>query len=166
LYYAAGFGCFNLNPAPGTSIGRNSARGPGSFNMSMRMARTWTIGGHGEAAGGMGGMMGGPPPGGGMGGGGMRGGGGPPPGGMMIAPPPGMMGAAGAGQASSRRYIITLSLNASNVLNHVNWGTPSGDLSSPFFGQYRSLSGGFGPMGGSGGGTYNRKVDVQLRFSF
>jgi hypothetical protein len=167
LYYAAGFGCFNLNPAPGTSIGRNYARGPGSFNMSMRMARTWTIGGHGEAAaGGMGGMMGGPPPGGGMGGGGMRGGGGPPPGGMMIAPPPGMMGAAGAGQSSSRRYTITLSLNASNVLNHVNWGTPSGDLSSPFFGQYRSLGGGFGPMGGSGGGTYNRKVDVQLRFSF
>ena len=163
LYYAAGLGCFNLNPAPGTIIGRNSARGPGSFNMSMRMARTWTIGGHGEAA--AGGMMGGPPPGGGMGGG-MRGGGGPPPGGMMIAPPPGMMGGAGAGQASSRRYTITLSLNASNVLNHVNWGTPSGDLSSPFFGQYRSLAGGFGPMGGSGGGTYNRKVDVQLRFSF
>jgi hypothetical protein len=63
--YAAGFGCFNLNPAAGTSIGRNSARGPGSINMSMRMARTWTIGGHGEAAGGMGGMMGGGPPGGG-----------------------------------------------------------------------------------------------------
>jgi hypothetical protein len=161
-FYAAGFGCFNLNPAPGTSIGRNYARGPGSFNMSMRLARTWTIGGHGEAASGMGGMMGGPPP-----GGGMRGGGGPPPGGgMMMAPPPGMMGAAGASQASSRRYNITVSLNASNVLNHVNWGTPSGDLSSPFFGQYRNLAGGFGPMGGSSTGTYNRKVDVQVRFSF
>jgi hypothetical protein len=71
-----------------------------------------------------------------------------------------------ASQASSRRYSITLSLNASNVLNHVNRGTPSGDLSSPSFGQYRSLGGGLGPMGGSGGGTYNRKVDVQLRFSF
>jgi hypothetical protein len=52
------------------------------------------------------------------------------------------------------------------VLNHVNWGTPSGDLSSPFFGQYRNLAGGFGPMGGSSTGTYNRKVDVQVRFSF
>ena len=85
---------------------------------------------------------------------------------MMTAPPPGMMGASGASQAASRRYTITLSLNASNALNHVNWGTPSGDLSSPFFGQYRSLGGGFGPMGGGGGATYNRKVDVQLRFGF
>jgi hypothetical protein len=174
-YYSASFGCFNLNPAPGTSIIRNYARGPGTFNLSMRAARTWTIGGHGEAAaGGMGGMMGGPggggpPPGGGggMGGGGMRGGGGPPPGGgMMTAPPPGMMGAAGAAQPTSRRYTITLSLNASNVLNHVNWGTPSGDLSSPFFGEYRSLASGFGPGGGGGGATYNRKVDVQVRFAF
>ena len=96
LYYSASFGCFNLNPAPGTSISRNYGRGPGSFNMSVRAARTWTIGGKGEAPGGMGGMMmGGPGGGGGMGGGGMRGGGGPPPGGgggMMVAPPPGMMG--------------------------------------------------------------------------
>ena len=171
-YYSASFGCFNLTPAAGTSIGRNYARGPGAFTVSMRLMRTWTIGGKGEAA--AGGMMmggpggGGPPPGGGMGGGGgMRGGGGPPPGGgMMTGPPPGMMGAQGAGQATSRRYTITLSLNASNALNHVNWAAPSGDLGSPFFGQYRSLAGGFGPMGGSGTGTYNRKVDVQVRFSF
>jgi hypothetical protein len=136
--------------------------------MSVRAARTWTIGGKGEAPGGMGGMMMGGPGGGGPGGGGMRGGGGPPPGGgggMMVAPPPGMMGG-GANQAASRRYTITLSLNASNVLNHVNWAAPSGDLGSPFFGQYRSLGGGFGPMGGSGNGTYNRKVDVQVRFAF
>jgi hypothetical protein len=168
LYFSAVFGCFNLNPAPGTAIGRNYARGPGAFNVSLRVNRTWTIGGKGETAGGMGGMMmGGPPPGGGMGGGGMRGGGGPPPGGgMMTTPPPGMMGAAGANQAPSRRYTITLGLNASNVLNHVNYGTPSGDLSSPFFGQYRSLAGGFVTMGPGAGGTYNRKIDVQLRFGF
>jgi hypothetical protein len=142
--------------------------------MSMRASRTWTIGGHGEAAaGGMGGMMGGPggggppPGGGGMGGGGPRGGGGGPPGGGMIAPPPGMMGGQGAQQATSRRYTITLSLNASNVLNHVNWAAPNGDLSSPFFGEHLSLASGFGPPGGGGGGaTYNRKVDVQLRFAF
>ena len=84
----------------------------------------------------------------------------------MTAPPPGMMGAQGASQATSRRYTITLSLNASNALNHVNWAAPSGDLGSPFFGQYRSLAGGFGPFGGGGTTTYNRKVDLQLRFSF
>ena len=48
----------------------------------------------------------------------------------------------------------------------MNWAAPSGDLGSPFFGQYRSLGGGFRPMGGSGNGTYNRKVDVQVRFAF
>jgi hypothetical protein len=113
-------------------------------------------------------MMGGPGgggPGGGGGGGGMRGGGGPPPGVMMTTPPPGMMGQAGAQQAPSRRYTITLSVNASNALNHVNWAAPSGDLSSPYFGQYRGLAGGFITMG-TGGATYNRKVDVQLRFGF
>ena len=135
--------------------------------MSLRLNRTWTIGGKGEApAGGMGMMMGGPG-GGPGGGGGMRGGGGPPPGGgMMTTPPPGMMGQGSAQQAPSRRYTITLSLNASNVLNHVNWAAPSGDLSSPYFGQYRSLAGGFIMMG-AGGATYNRKVDVRgfaLRF--
>jgi hypothetical protein len=167
LYFSSTFGCFNLNPAPGTAINRNYARGPGAFNMSVRLNRTWTIGGKGEAPAGMGGMMMGGPPGGGMGGGGgMRGGGGPPPGGgMMTAPPPGMMGAAGANQAPSRRYTITLGLNASNILNHVNYAAPSGDLGSPFFGQYRSLAGGFVTMS-PGGGTYNRKIDVQLRFGF
>jgi hypothetical protein len=77
-----------------------------------------------------------------------------------------MMGAGGAPQVSSRRYNITVSLNASNVLNHVNWAAPSGDLSSPYFGQYRSLAGGFVTMSPSGGGTYNRKIDAQVRFSF
>ncbi|MEO8372997.1 MAG: carboxypeptidase regulatory-like domain-containing protein [Candidatus Solibacter sp.] len=162
LYFSTDFGCFNLNPPPGAAIGRNAARGPGSFNMSLRANRTWTIGGKGEApSGGMGGMM----MGGGMGGGGgMRGGGGPPPGAVMTTPPPGMMGS-GTQQAASRRYTITLSFNASNVLNHVNWAAPSGDLGSPYFGQYRNLASGFATMS-SGGGTYNRKIDVQVRFAF
>ncbi len=51
-----------------------------------------------------------------------------------------------------------------NALNHPNYAAPSGDLSSPYFGVSRSLGGGFGPMGGSS--TYNRKIDVQLRFGF
>ena len=81
------------------------------------------------------------------------GGGGPPPGGA----PPGM------GFNSGRRYTVTFGVNAMNALNHPNYATPSGDLSSPYFGVYRSLSG-FGPMGGSS--TYNRKIDFQLRFGF
>jgi hypothetical protein len=166
--YAAGFGCFNLNPAPGTAtIMRNFGRGPGAFNLNLRLQRAWVLNGKGEAAAGgpMGGMMMGGP-GGGMGGGPRPGGGGPPPGAMMTAPPPGMMGAMGANQAPRRLYTLTLALNANNVLNHVNWAAPSGDLSSPYFGEYRSLAGGFVTMSGPGGGTYNRKIDIQLRLGF
>jgi len=49
------------------------------------------------------------------------------------------------------------------VLNHPNYSAPSGDLSSPYFGESRGLAG-FGPFAGNT--TYNRKIDVQLRFTF
>jgi hypothetical protein len=160
LVYSASFGCFDLNPAPGTSIGRNSFMGPSNFNLNLRLSRTWSFGKTGESGNGdgmppgMGGLRGpgggGPPPGGGGGGGGgMRGGGGPPPGVF--------------GPNSGRKYNLMLSLSARNILNRANYGPPNGDLSSPFFDQYRSLAG-FGPFGAST--TYNRKLDLQLRFTF
>jgi len=69
---------------------------------------------------------------------------------------------------------MVFSLNFQNVLNHVNLGTPVGNLSSPFFGQSLSLNGGFGGFGGLGGGgapgggsgAGNRKVTAQVRFNF
>jgi hypothetical protein len=158
LVYQTGFGCFNLNPAAGTpTIGRNSARGPGSATLMLRLSRTWAFGGKRESDPNAS-SFGGPPPGGGGGGGGR---GGPPPGGGGPGPggpPPGL------GFNSGRRYTLTLGVNAMNALNHPNYAAPSGDLSSPYFGVSRSLGGGFGPIGGSG--AYNRKIDVQLRFGF
>lgn len=156
LVYSAGIGCFDLNPAPGVAtIGRNSARGPANFNVSLRLARTWSFGGQGES----GPAESGPPPGmGGVRGGGPPPGGGPGPGGPGGGPPAGMFGA-----MSGKRYNLTLSASARNILNHPNFAAPSGDLSSPFFGEYRSLAG-FGPFAGNS--TYNRKIDVQLRFTF
>jgi hypothetical protein len=156
--YSAGFGCFNLNPAPGVAtIERNSGRGPAIVNLNLRLSRTWSFGSKGESSGPgdrMGGpmRMGGPRGGGGGGprGGGMRGGGGP---------PPGMFGG-----SSGKKYSLTLSISARNVLNHPNYAAPSGDLSSPYFGEYRALTGGFGPM--SSASTYNRRIDVMLRFTF
>jgi len=170
LVWISQFACFNLSPAAGTAtIGRNSDRGPGSATLMLRLSRTWAFGGKRETdpnAAGLGGPGGGgPPPGGGggpgggappPGGGGMRGG--PPPGGGPGGAPPGM------GFNSGRRYTITFGINAMNALNHPNYGVPEGSLSSPFFGEYRILAGGFGPVGA--GATYNRKVDFQLRFGF
>jgi hypothetical protein len=168
LKYVADWGCFNLNPAAGTSIERNAARGPANVSVNLRLARTWAFGRRGESGpqnqgfggpGGPGGPGGGgPPP--GMGGGGMRGGpGGGGPGGG--GPPPGMFG----GAATGFKYNVTVSINANNAINKVNYASPSGDLGSPYFGQYRSIAGGFGPMGG-GNSTSNRKISLQVRFSF
>jgi hypothetical protein len=67
------------------------------------------------------------------------------------------------GGTSGKKYNLTLSLSARNLLNHPNYSAPNGDLSSPYFGDYRSLAG-FGPFGA--GSTFNRKIDVQLRFTF
>jgi hypothetical protein len=158
LIYESGFGCFNLNPLPGTQIERNYGRGPASFTVNMRVARTWSFGNKGESGPR---DQNGPPP--GMGG--VRGGGGPPPGGGPGGPggggpPPGMFG----GVNSGKKYNLTLTVSARNLLNHANYATPNGDLSSPFFGQSTSLASGFGPMGGSS--TFERKIDLQLRLQF
>jgi hypothetical protein len=159
LKYESGFGCFNLNPAAGTEIGHNYARGPASFTVNMRVSRTWSFGNRGESGPR---DQNGPPP--GMGGGGPpRGGGGPPGGGGGPGgggPPPGMFG----GVNSGKKYNLTLTASARNLLNHANYSAPSGDLSSPLFGQSTSLASGFGPMGNSS--TYERKIDLQLRFQF
>ncbi len=161
--YKPGFSCFNTNPGLGALIlGRNSARGPATFAVNMRIARTWSFGRKGDSGPADGG---GPPPGGGPGGGGggMRGGGGPPPGGGMGGPPGGGPPRGMFGADSGRKYNLTLSISARNLFNRANYAAPSGDLSSTFFGESRSLAG-FGPFGGNS--TYNRKIDIQVRFSF
>jgi hypothetical protein len=161
--YEAGYGCFNLNPAPGTAIGRNTGVGPANETLMLRLARTWAFGAKGETGLQQGGgpPMGGPPPGGG-GGGPRGGGGGPPPGGGGGGPM--MMGGGGAG----KKYSVTMSVQASNALNHTNFGSPVGNLSSPYFGESISLASGFGPPGGGSGGsaTYNRKITLQMRITF
>jgi hypothetical protein len=143
LMYAAGFGCFDLIPAAGVArIEHNSGRGPAAVNVALRIARTWAFGGEGRS---------GPVTQSG-GGGGEHGGGGPP-----------------AGMFNSntgRRYNLTLSASTLNALNHANLGVPNGDLSSPYFGQSRSLGGMIVIAHGGAPSTYNRKIDLQLRFTF
>jgi hypothetical protein len=163
LVYAAGYGCFNLRPAAGAAtIGRNTGRGPGQVTLNLRASRTWAFGHKGESGvdnpngmpPGVGGVRGAEGMGGPRGGRGGPPGGGPPGGG----PPRGMFG-----PGSGKKYNLMLSISARNALNHPNFASPNGDLSSPFFGQSLSLQG-FGPFGAPT--TYNRKVDVQLRFMF
>ncbi|MCU1234525.1 MAG: Cna B-type protein, partial [Candidatus Solibacter sp.] len=75
-------------------------------------------------------------------------------------------GHGGAMPSSGRRYGLTLSASTMNALNHVNYAPPNGNLSSPYFGQYRALGGMIVMNHGGGASTYNRKIDLQVRFSF
>jgi hypothetical protein len=78
------------------------------------------------------------------------------------APAPGAPAAKGPAPKPDRPYSLTLSIEAYNVLNHVNPGPPVGVLSSPLFGQSISLNAPFS-MGGS---SANRTVTLHCNFSF
>jgi Carboxypeptidase regulatory-like domain len=158
---------YNLNPTlPYTPISINYLNGPSQFTLNLRLAKTFSFGPEiakgGPPGGGgpggpstFGGLGGGRGPGGGPGGGGGgRGGGGP-------------FGGAAAG---NRRYNLTFSINARNVLNHVNPGTPVGSLpgkddaisiANSLFGKSTSLAG--GPFSSA---AANRKIELQATFSF
>jgi Carboxypeptidase regulatory-like domain len=155
-----GFGTFDTVPQPGEKlVPINSLTGPDHFTLNLRLAKTFNFGpeNKGGANAGAGG--------GGGGGGGGRGGGRNPFGG-------GGGGAFGGGTPSSKRYGITLSVNARNVFNIVNLATPNAVLSPPtvdspqasfsrFFGVSNALAG--GPFSSN---SANRQIYLQAGFSF
>ena len=67
---------------------------------------------------------------------------------------------------TGRRYNLTLTASTLNALNHPNFAPPNGDLSSPYFGEYRALGGMIVALHGGVPTTYNRKIDLQIRFTF
>jgi hypothetical protein len=145
-------------PGPGTftPIPINYLTGPNLFTLNLRLAKTF---GFGPEVGGRSGAQASGGPGGG-GGGGPRGGGGGG-GGGGFGRGPGGGGGFGGGPATNRRYNLTFSVNARNVLNKVNAAPPIGVLSSPNFGQSIALAG--GPFSSA---AANRKIELQATFSF
>lgn len=149
-------GTFNALPIAGEAIVPvNSATGPTLFTLNLRLSKTFGFGKEtrggtsdsGGGGGGRGGRGGGGGPGGGLGGRGLSGGGG---GGMF-----------GGGATTDRRYNLTFTVSARNVLNHANLAAPVGSLSSPLFGESNQLAG--GPYSSAGA---NRRIDLQMLFSF
>jgi|CZKY01.1.fsa_nt_gi hypothetical protein len=138
---------------PYTQIPINYLTGPNHFTLNLRLAKTFGFGP--EVGGKSGAQPGGGPPG---GGGGPRGGGGGGGGGFGRGPGGGF---GGMGPATTRRYNLTFSVNARNVLNKVNAATPVGVLSSPNFGQSIALAG--GPFSSA---AANRKIELQAMFNF
>jgi len=125
--------------------------GPNQVSLNMRLSKTFGFGkkpqrsngqmGGGGFHGGGGGDHGGPR--GGLGPGGLSGGGGG---------PRGMFG----GGSENTKYNIELSVNVHNVFNHINLGSPVGNLESPLFGESNTVSGWMG----------YRRMDLMLRFNF
>ena len=149
------YGCFNTVTVAGRPvIPINDATAPGRFTLNLRLGKTFGFGEKKESAasgpGGAGGGTFGRGPG---GGGGYHGGGGPGAGERG--------GGIFGGGPTNYRYNLTFSVNARNIFNNVNVSNPIGNLSSKIFGQSNSLAG--GPFSSS---TANRKIDLQVQFSF
>jgi len=152
-----GYGAFDTLPLPdATLIPRNYGVGPGQFSLNMHLSKTFSFGkevgapssGSSEGHGGHGGHRGGPP-GGGLGPGGLSSGG-------------GSAHSLIHGERGSRRYSLEFTIDAHNVFNNVNLSPPVGNLSSPLFGHSNALAGGFR----GAGGTANRRIELETRFTF
>ncbi len=118
---ATNLGKLNTVPHPGeTLIPVNLADGPAAVALNLRVSRSIGLGPKlTNQAGGN------PPPGGGPGGGGRGGSFGPGPfGGGGRGGPGGMMGPANTGH----KYNLTFSVQALNLFNDINYGTPSGSV--------------------------------------
>jgi len=137
------YGCFDANPIVGeyTPIPINYGQGPGRFTMNLRVSKTFGFGPATESAGGGSGPMGGGTFGRGTGHHG-----------------PGHGWDAGS---TNRRYALTFSVIGRNIFNNVNLAQPVGNLGSPIFGESNALAG--RPYSDS---SYNRRIDLQLAFSF
>lgn len=154
---------------PAEIIPRNFGRSPQFFSVNLRVGKNFGFGksaGAAVAGGGQGESprAGGIPAGGGQGG---RGGRGPGGGGG------GRRGGGGGffgGSNERKPYNLNVGINFNNLFNTVNLGSPIGNLASSRFGQSTGTNGGFGGFGfggfGGGGGSANRRVELQMRFSW
>lgn len=72
----------------------------------------------------------------------------------------------GGGGDARHKYNLTISINASDIFNHVNFANYNGVLTSSFFGLPNRTAGSNFGGGGFGGGAGSRRVDLSLRFNF
>jgi hypothetical protein len=148
------FGAFDTQPNIGISgqtlVPINSLTGPTQFVLNLRLSKTFGFGKENASANGQ--------PNGTGGGGGHRGGGGG--GGFGRGPGAGIATIFGPAN-TGRRYNLTFSVNARNVLNRENLAIPVGNLSSPNFGNSVALAG--GPFSSQ---AASRKLELQASFSF
>jgi hypothetical protein len=148
---ATRFGSFDPTPDSGDAIiPRNYGRGPEFFVVNLRATKEFGFGGGGkESSPGQGG-------GGGGGGGGQRGG---------LNSPFGGGGGQRRGDDEESKYKLEFTVQVRNIFNRTNRGLPVGNLRSPLVGESLSLAGGFG-FGGGGSQAGNRRIELEVQFSF
>ncbi len=127
-----------LSPEPGAvTLGRNRGTSPAYFITNLRISKTFEFGGGGGKA----------------------------------AAQPGASGPAGTNsnfqsvfgdKGSERRFGLTAAIAAHNLLNSVNPDIPVAVLASPLFLRPIALAYNWGPSSA----TSNRRIELQLRFSF
>jgi hypothetical protein len=125
-------GAFDTSPIPGQKIiPANFADGPGLFNVNLRVTKAFAIGGHSESE-------------------------------------AGNTGAQKPNASSNPfggvwkpQYTLRFDVVVSNLFNHVNVGTPIGNLNSPLFGVANLLSPALGTLTNA-----NRRINLQLQFLF
>ncbi|MFN7992915.1 MAG: carboxypeptidase regulatory-like domain-containing protein [Bryobacteraceae bacterium] len=133
------YGLLDPNPSPGEALlPRNFGRGPGMITVNMRLGKTIGFGPVREGAGG--------------------GGGGPMGGGHNSG-----FHSIFSDTPTSRRYNLTISVSARNLLNHVNPGPVIGQITSPLFGESNQVAGGYGAFAET---ANNRRLELQMRFTF
>ena len=145
-YFNTPYGCLDANPI-GTNekiIPYGLGTGPSNYSLNLRVAKVIGFGPKLKTGGGGPGFHG---HGHGLGGRGLSGNQGGP--GRLDASVP-------------RKYSLTLSVFAQNVLNRENLGVPNGTLTSPFFGKSQSLAGGF--FGPSTAGNRSIFLNAGLNF--
>ncbi len=169
-YVSTSLGCFDTQPAYGSQlVPINLGNSPASVAFNLRISRAIGLGPKlqpnagpqgGPPGGPRGGPRGGRGPGGGLGPGGLSGGGGP---------PPGMF----SGGPINRKYSLNFTVQALNIFNDINYGTPVGMLTPTVnpttgavtpgsqFGKSANLAGGIFSTGSAA-----RRIFAQVVFSF
>jgi hypothetical protein len=159
-YYQTDYGCLDSTPTSSeTTVPVNLGNGPAAVAVNLRISRGFGIGpktesttnqgaGGGPDGGGGGGRRGGPP-GGSLGPGGLGGGGRGGPGGMF------------GPTATGHKYSLNFSVQALNLFNDIDYGTPTGNLTSPNFNRSTNLAGGIFSSGSAA-----RRIFAQAVFSF
>jgi hypothetical protein len=138
------YGLLDPNPTAGeTLLTRNLGRGPGQYNVNLRIAKVFGFGERRGTAGSSSGGASNP---------------------MQAATGRGLGGLIGT-PTTSHRFNVSIGLSIRNLLNHTNPGPIIGNITSPYFGLANQIAG-----GQNGEGFYetanNRRLESQIKFTF